>query len=157
VKGQGANDVSSSAPARHRSRRRSLFAASAAPSGVRSEINVTPLVDVVLVLLIIFMVVTPLLHRGVPLDLPATRHHARRPDTGAQLVVSVRADGVYLDSTPIPDDRMADTFLRELAGRRRPVHVRGDRSLRYGQVRVVLDLLHEAGADTLNLASQETR
>ena len=64
----------------------------------RADINVTPLVDVVLVLLIIFMVVTPMLHRGVKIDLPETAHHAQRQDTGEQLIVSVRADGVYITS-----------------------------------------------------------
>src|SRR5690349_17078827 len=54
----------------------------------RSDINVTPLVDVVLVLLIIFMVVTPMLHRGVKIELPETANHAKKQDTGEQLVVS---------------------------------------------------------------------
>ena len=67
-----------------------------APAGarpqVRADINVTPLVDVVLVLLIIFMVVTPLIASGVAVDLPRTRHHTRSPDDGKNLVVSITAD-----------------------------------------------------------------
>src|SRR5215831_468902 len=57
---------------------------------IRSEINVTPLVDVVLVLLIIFMVVTPMLHRGVKIDLPETAHHEKKQDSGEILIVTVR-------------------------------------------------------------------
>src|SRR5436853_2807989 len=68
--------------------------ASAVSAGtVKNEINVTPLVDVVLVLLIIFMVVTPMLSRGVKVDLPETVHHEKRNDTGEQIVVSISLDG----------------------------------------------------------------
>ena len=59
---------------------------------VRADINVTPLVDVVLVLLIIFMVVTPLIASGVAVDLPRTAHHSRKPDDGKDIIVSVTAD-----------------------------------------------------------------
>src|SRR6478672_7484679 len=62
-------------------------------AAIRSEINVTPLVDVVLVLLIIFMVVTPMLHRGVKIELPETVHHEKKQDSGELLIVSVRGDG----------------------------------------------------------------
>ena len=72
-------------------------------SGVRSDINVTPLVDVVLVLLIIFLVITPLLQRGVPIDLPGTAHHSKQQDNGEQLVVSVRSDGVYIGPEKVAD------------------------------------------------------
>src|SRR3954465_8504431 len=73
------------------------------PGATKNEINVTPLVDVVLVLLIIFMVVTPMLHRGVHIDLPVTEHHDKKQDTGEQLIISVRNDGVYIET-----DRVAD-------------------------------------------------
>src|SRR5579872_6292719 len=56
---------------------------------IRSDINVTPLVDVVLVLLIIFMVVTPLITRGKPVEMPLTKHHDQKNDSGEQIVVSV--------------------------------------------------------------------
>src|SRR5438046_984249 len=84
-----------------RKRRRKIHArpkSSIATGSARADINVTPLVDVVLVLLIIFMVVTPMLHRGVKIDLPETAHHAQRQDTGEQLIVSVRPDGVYIET-----------------------------------------------------------
>ena len=57
-------------------------------AGIRSEINVTPLVDVVLVLLIIFMVVTPMITRGMPVEQPVTRHHDKKNDSGEQIVAS---------------------------------------------------------------------
>src|SRR5690242_7197739 len=64
---------------------------------VKADINVTPLVDVVLVLLIIFMVVTPLIASGIAVDLPRTEHHSRKPDDGTDIVISVTAEGrLYL-------------------------------------------------------------
>ena len=73
------------------------------PGNTKNEINVTPLVDVVLVLLIIFMVVTPMLHRGVHVQLPETKNHEKKQDTGEQLVVTIRGDGaVFIETDKIP-------------------------------------------------------
>src|SRR5262245_11815945 len=74
------------------------------PGSTKNDINVTPLVDVVLVLLIIFMVVTPMLHRGVHIELPITLHHDKKQDTGEQLVVTIRQDGTFIETDKIPDD-----------------------------------------------------
>jgi biopolymer transport protein ExbD len=127
---------------------------------VRGEINVTPLVDVVLVLLIIFMVVTPMLTRGAKVELPLTDHHDRRQD-GDQIVVSVTAEGrVLVDTRPADGERLVDELRASLAvrgrgGRPREVHVKADRRLRYGAVRRVLDRVHEAGAREVALATDE--
>ena len=65
-----------------------------------ADINVTPLVDVVLVLLIIFMVVTPMIARGVPVDLPQTVNHSKKPDDGKDIIVSVtKEQAVYVGAT----------------------------------------------------------
>src|SRR5260370_39707421 len=72
-----------------------------------SDINVTPLVDVCLVLLIIFMVVTPMLQKGVPVNLPVTEEPEKTPDTEKQLQISVKADGTgYLGSLPVLKQQM---------------------------------------------------
>src|SRR5438132_10488551 len=74
---------------------------------MNSEINVTPLVDVCLVLLIIFMVVTPMLQKGVPINLPVTEEPERTPDTEKQLQISVKADGAgYLGSTVVRKEQV---------------------------------------------------
>src|SRR5205085_9102079 len=71
-----------------------------------SEINVTPLVDVCLVLLIIFMVVTPMLQKGVPVNLPVTEDPEQTPDTDKQLQISVKSDGsVYLGPTVVRNEQ----------------------------------------------------
>jgi biopolymer transport protein ExbD len=121
----------------------------------RSEINVTPLVDVVLVLLIIFMVVTPMLHRGVKIDLPQTSHHEKKQDTGEQLVVSVRADGVYIETDKLEGAQLDARLRQELKVGSRPVHIRADRSLKYGEVRKVLEQVHAAGATAVGMGTEE--
>src|SRR3954466_16359612 len=74
-------------------------------AGLNSDINVTPLVDVCLVLLIIFMVVTPMLQKGVPVNLPVTEDPENTPNTEKQLQISVKADGsVYLGPTVVRKD-----------------------------------------------------
>ncbi|HEV3455006.1 MAG TPA: biopolymer transporter ExbD, partial [Thermoanaerobaculia bacterium] len=75
---------------------------------VRSQINVTPLVDVCLVLLIIFMVVTPMLQKGVDVALPETHQPEKMPENSKQLTVSIKQDGnVYVNQNWIPDNRLA--------------------------------------------------
>src|SRR5712691_9243886 len=76
-------------------------------TALNADINVTPLVDVCLVLLIIFMVVTPMLQKGVPVNLPVTEDPEKTPDTEKQLQISVKADGtVYLGSLPVIKQQM---------------------------------------------------
>jgi biopolymer transport protein TolR len=128
---------------------------SAGASAPRSDINVTPLVDVVLVLLIIFMVVTPMLHRGVPLELPETEHHEKKQDTGEQLIVSVRADGTYVEADKLDKDNLTSRLRDELKRSGRPVHIRAERSLRFGDVRKLLDELHALGAENVGLGTAE--
>jgi len=127
---------------------------------VRSDINVTPLVDVVLVLLIIFMVVTPLIASGVAVDLPRTRNHTRSPDDGKQLVVSITADKrLYMGATRVAD-------VRELAQRLtdahrsapdKPVFIKADGRAPYGMARQLMQALHEASIDDVILGTEELR
>jgi len=157
-----------------RRRRRKLqqqHRSSVTTGSARADINVTPLVDVVLVLLIIFMVVTPMLHRGVKIELPETAHHDRRQDTGEQLIVSVRADGVYIDTDQVADvpevgrdhkpleekqrEGLVARLKLELRDGSRPAFVRADKRLKYGQVRYVLEQLHAAGAGTVSMQTEE--
>jgi biopolymer transport protein ExbD len=127
------------------------------PGAAKSEINVTPLVDVVLVLLIIFMVITPMLHRGVKIDLPETAHHDKKQDTGEQLVVSVRNDGIYIETDKLEGELLTARLRSELKTSSRPVHIRADKSLRYGEVRKLLEQVHEAGAITVGMGTEEQK
>src|SRR6185503_11955960 len=80
-------------------------------ANMNSEINVTPLVDVCLVLLIIFMVVTPMLQKGVAVNLPVTADPEKTPDTDKQLQISVKADGsVYLGPTVVRKEQVQSSL-----------------------------------------------
>jgi biopolymer transport protein ExbD len=125
---------------------------------VKAEINVTPLVDVVLVLLIIFMVVTPLIASGIAVDLPRTAHHARKPDDGKDIIISItREERVYVGRSPV--NRMDDLGPMMLAERRRfpdkSVFLKGDARAPYGAVRAALQELHEAKIDDVVLGTEE--
>lgn len=125
--------------------------------GPMADINVTPLVDVVLVLLIIFMVVTPMLSSGVDVDLPKVRTAEEEKDMGQHLVVSVRADGaVFIDRTQVELEAVAQMVEKERANR--PLLIKGDSTVQYGQVREVMDKLHELpGTDTMLLAAEKLK
>ena len=145
---------------RRRKRRRKIHAQrplGVRTAGIRADINVTPLVDVVLVLLIIFMVVTPMLHRGVKIELPVTAHHEKKQDSGELLVVSVRGDGTYIETDRLEGELLDARLRQELKISSRPVHVRADKGLRYGDVRSVLERVHAAGATQVGLATEERK
>jgi biopolymer transport protein TolR len=125
-------------------------------AGMNSDINVTPLVDVCLVLLIIFMVVTPMLQKGVPINLPVTEEPEKTPDTDKQLQVSVKADGsVYLGPTVVRKDEVQKQ-LEDLHQKTpdREIAVKGDRQVKYGDVLDVLKALREVGFNNVGLIAQ---
>lgn len=127
----------------------------AAGSSLRAEINVTPLVDVVLVLLIIFMVVTPFLRHGVDVALPFASHGEEERDQG--VVVTVRADGsTWLSAERVERAELTERVRTALgAYTRREVVVRGDGDLRYATVRDLFEDLRAAGASDVRLATTE--
>ena len=118
---------------------------------LQSEINITPLVDVCLVLLIIFMVVTPLLS-GVPVHLPqaATAGElARRP-----LQITINADRtIYVGDVAIRSEQLPSELARHAREASRPVVVRGDKTLAYGEIVRVLDACRAAGFENVGLAT----
>ncbi len=119
---------------------------------VRAEINVTPLVDVCLVLLIIFMVVTPLINDAVRLpETPSPGPMAERPD---QLVVVVGANGsVAVAGNPVTTDGLIDAVRAE-AKPGRDVVIKADRAIPYGRVREVMLALSRAGIGRVGLVSR---
>src|SRR6266508_4092727 len=126
---------------------------------MNSEINVTPLVDVCLVLLIIFMVVTPMLQKGVPINLPVTEEPERTPDTEKQLQISVKADGsVYLGSNVVRKDQV-QSELEQIHQRTpdREIAVKGDKMVKYGDILDVLKACREVGFNNVGLIAQPKR
>ncbi len=127
--------------------------------GLTSEINVTPLVDVCLVLLIIFMVVTPMLQKGVPVNLPVTEDPERTPDTEKQLQISVKSDGsVYLGPTVIRKDQV-ESELKNIHDHTpdREIAVKGDKKVKYGDVLDVMRACREVGFNNVGLIAQPRR
>ena len=120
-----------------------------------SEINVTPFVDVMLVLLVIFMVTAPLLTVGVPVDLPKTSAAAiSKPDE--PLIVTVTAEGkVYLQETELTDAQLVEKLKAMSADKaEQRLYVRGDKSVAYGRVMVVMGQLAAAGFNKVALIAE---
>jgi biopolymer transport protein TolR len=125
---------------------------------IKADINVTPLVDVVLVLLIIFMVVTPMITSGVPVDLPRTANHFRKADDGKDIIVAVTADKkLYLGSMPIADATAAAQAVVEERRRspQKTIFVKADARAPYGAVRTLMEALHEAEIEDIILGTEE--
>ena len=121
-----------------------------------SEINVTPFVDVMLVLLIIFMVAAPLLTVGVPIDLPETQAQAMEGDT-EPLTVSINPDGkIFLQEEEVEADRLV-SILQAIArnGLDERIFVRGDRDADYGTIMRVMGRLNAAGYRRIGLVTLE--
>ncbi len=120
--------------------------------GALSEINVTPLVDVMLVLLIIFMVSAPMLTVGVPVELPKTEAGAME-DQSEPLTVSIRSDGaIFIQEDAVPFSAMAPR-LRAMVGDQaaKPIYVRADGQASYAVVAQVMAALSTSGFTTINL------
>jgi len=120
---------------------------------VRPEINVTPLVDVVLVLLIIFMVVTPMMESGLAMDFPKASHPEEDPRGMDPVLVSVGPAGeVFLDSRPVRREDLPHLLAQiRRVDPSRPVVLQADRNLAFRQVREVFRLCEDAGMDGLSL------
>jgi biopolymer transport protein TolR len=119
-----------------------------------AEINVTPFVDVMLVLLIIFMVTAPLLTAGVPVDLPKTHAQALGQDR-EPLSVSIKRDGkLYLQNNPIAEEELVAKLTAITAnGYDQRIFVRGDKAVDYGRVMQVMGILNAAGFTHIGLVT----
>ncbi|MGD0145025.1 MAG: protein TolR [Rhizomicrobium sp.] len=119
-----------------------------------SEINVTPFVDVMLVLLIVFMVTAPLLTVGVPVDLPKTHAQALGQDR-EPLSVTIRKGGrIYVQNTPVGDDDLVPRLTAIAAnGYDQRIFVRGDKSVDYGRVMEVMAMISAAGFTHIGLVT----
>jgi len=133
--------------------------------GLNSDINVTPLVDVMLVLLIIFMVITPMLQKGKAVQLPQVPTPEKQSDSGTDIVVSLEYGGgmpprynVYLGQYLVDEASLRGRLEDEL--RKNPSHelyLKGDARLTYGPVRKVMEICHNAGFAQVKLATEEIK
>ena len=130
-------------------------------SKVSSEINVTPMVDVMLVLLIIFMVVTPMLQKGISVDMAKVNNPEQMPDADKEdaLLVSITRDGkVYFGSEQITVDNLTTKVKDRLANKSdKRVYVKADMRTRFGGVVQVVDSVRAAGVDDLGLLTDQRK
>ena len=130
------------------------FSTNKGPSTSMSEINVTPLVDVMLVLLIIFMISAPLLQSGVEIDLP--QGNLEMSVNEENLILSLDAEGKhYLNDKFLHPDVLLENVSKAVASSKsKTVYIRGDANIKYGMVVELLSRLREAGIDQVSLITE---
>jgi len=130
-----------------------------AKGGVKSDINVTPLCDVMLVLLIIMMIVAPLLQQGVAVKLPVAANTADKPETQEQTVVAIARDkSMYLQAKPVQEGELATKVNEILENRKeKTVVIRADEEVEYSAVMAAMDQLRQAGVEDIGLITDPKR
>jgi biopolymer transport protein TolR len=130
-----------------------------AKGGVKADINVTPLVDVMLVLLIIMMLITPMLNQGVAMRLPQATNSADKPTTQDITSVSVGKDGsLYVNSKQVSEAEMATKITEALENKKeKVVYIKADEEALYSAVMTAMDQLHQAGVEDIALITEHRR
>jgi biopolymer transport protein TolR len=130
-----------------------------AKGGVKSDINVTPLCDVMLVLLIIMMIVAPLLQQGVSVKLPTASNTVDKPETQDQTVIAIAANkAMYLNAKPVQEGELA-TRINELLENKKEkiVLIKADEDVEYGAVMAAMDQLRQAGIEDIGLVTERKK
>src|SRR5215212_5884704 len=124
-----------------------------AKGSLKADINVTPLVDVMLVLLIIMMLIAPLLQQGVAVQMPEAANTGEKPDTQDQTVVAINARGeFYVNALPVSSDNLIPQVQRVLEDKKEKiVYLKGDKDASYSAVMNVMDALRKAQIENIAL------
>ena len=130
-----------------------------AKGGVKSDINVTPLVDVMLVLLIIMMLVAPMLQQGVAVRLPTATNTVDKPETQEQTVLAISKDkSFYLNARPVTEGEMAQRLNEILENKKEKiVLIKADEEVEYGAVMTAMDQLRNAGIEDIGLITERKK
>ena len=126
-------------------------------TGVKSDINVTPLVDVMLVLLIIIMIVAPLVQKGVDVKMPVASNTTDHPETSEQTVLAVTKDGrLWLNGGPVGESEIRERLEIAFEGKKEKiVLVKADEAAEYGKVMFVMDELRAAKIEDIGLITEK--
>jgi len=127
--------------------------------GVKSDINVTPLVDVMLVLLIIMMLVAPMLQQGVSVKLPTATNTVDKPEVQGQTVIAIAKDkGLYLNAKQIQEGDLASKVTELLENSKdKVVLIKADEEVEYGAVMGAMDQLRQAGIEDIGLITERKK
>ena len=127
-----------------------------AKGGLKADINVTPLVDVMLVLLIIMMIIAPLLQQGVVLTLPAAVNAQDKPDTQDQTVVAIDSNSrLWVNSLEVPEQDVIPRLQSILEDKTdRTVYLKGDKDAPYSAIMKMMDALRKAGIEQVGLITE---
>ena len=127
--------------------------------GIKADINVTPLVDVMLVLLIIMMLVAPLIQQGVSVRLPTATNTADKPETQDQTTIAISsAREIYLNAKPVPKGELATWINEALSDKKeKVVLIKADKDVDYGTVMTAMDELREAGIEDIGLITDQKK
>jgi biopolymer transport protein ExbD len=124
--------------------------------GVKSDINVTPLVDVMLVLLIIMMLIAPLLQQGVAVTLPEAGNSGEKPDTQDQTVVAIDSRGhFYVNALPVTNDDLVPRVQKALEDKKEKlVYLKGDKDAKYSAIMEAMDAMRKAQIENIALITE---
>ncbi len=130
-----------------------------AKGGVKSDINVTPLVDVMLVLLIIMMLIAPMLQQGVALKLPTANNTVDKPEVQGQTIIAIAKDkGLYLNSKQIQEGDLATKVTELLENTKdKVVLIKADEEVEYSAVMAAMDQLRQAGIEDIGLITEKNK
>ena len=130
-----------------------------AKGGIKSDINVTPLVDVMLVLLIIMMLVAPLLQQGVSVKLPTAENTVDKPEVQGQTVIAIGRDKqLYLNAKPIREGDLTTRINDILENQKEKiVLIKADEEVEYGAVMSAMDQLRQAGIEDIGLVTERKK
>ena len=126
---------------------------------LKADINVTPLVDVMLVLLIIMMLIAPMLRQGVPLTLPEANNSGEKPETQGQTVVAIDSRSqFYVNMIPVTADDLVPRVQRAVEDKtEKLVYVKGDKDAKYSAIMGAMDALRKAQIENIALITERTR
>jgi biopolymer transport protein TolR len=130
-----------------------------AKGGVKADINVTPLVDVMLVLLIIMMLIAPMLQQGVALKLPTATNTVDKPEVQGQTVIAIGRDKqIYLNAKPVGEQELSRRVTEILENmKEKIVLIKADEEVEYSAVMAAMDQLRQAGVEDIGLITERKK